>query len=553
VSQDGTQDTRAAELIQAGNAVIGIELGSTRIKATLIDDGYKPIASGSFGWENKLENGVWTYHMDDVWTGVASCFTDLQSDVEKRYGVTLSRAAAIGISGMMHGYIAVDKDDQLLAPFRTWRNNITEEAAEKLTELFHFAIPQRWSIAHLYQLMLHEEEHVSRVAHLSTLSAHVHYHLTGRRSIGICEASGMFPVDPDTQDYDRNMVEAFDKTAASHGMPWKLRNLLPEIVPAGAPAGALTEEGARLLDPAGHLEAGIPLAAPEGDAGTGMVATNSVRPRTGNASAGTSAFAMVVLEEKLADYHREIDVILTPDGKQVAMAHSNNCTSDFDAWMSVFGEVASALGLEASAEQLYGTLMPLALQSDADAGGVLTYPYVSGEHVTGFSEGRPMVVRSPDGNFTLANLIRAQLFSSLAALRTSLDILTGEENAEFDEIRGHGGFFKTPEVGQRILAAVTNSRVSVLDTAGEGGAWGMALLAAYTAARTGGGSAPGGGASAGAGTGAKDFASFLDDALADSKGIAVEPRPDDVEGFNRYFQRYTAGLAAERAAVDSLR
>ena len=549
----------AAELIERGEAILGFELGSTRIKATLIDRTFKPIASGSYGWENRLRDGVWTYDMEDVWTGVAACYADLKANVRKHYGVTLKRVAVGGFSGMMHGYLALDADDNLLAPFRTWRNNITEEAASKLTELFQFAIPQRWSVAHLYQTMLNGEAHVSRIAHLTTLAPYVQYHLTGTWAIGICEASGMFPVDPDTQDYDAAMIDAFDTAVAPYDVPWKTRDILPPIVAAGETAGTLTPEGARLLDAEGDLEPGVPLCPPEGDAGTGMVATNSVRPRTGNVSAGTSAFVMLVLEEKLAHYHREIDVILTPGGKQVAMAHSNNCTSDFDAWMSLLGEAAQALGADADPEKLYGTLMPLALRADADAGSLLTYGYVSGEHVTGFSEGRPLFVRRPDGNFTLANFIRAHLYSALAALRTGMDILTKEEKVQVDEIRGHGGFFKTPEVGQRIMAAATNSTVSVLDTAGEGGAWGMALLAAYAAARGGklagsGDGAPGAGAATAGAVGNEpgSLPDFLDAALAESKRVALEPRPEDVEGFNAYFERYTQGLPIERAAVERM-
>ncbi len=541
---NASADARAtAELIERGEAILGFELGSTRIKATLIDRSFKPIASGSHGWENELKDGVWTYDMADVWTGVAACYADLKADVRKRYDITLKRIAVGGFSGMMHGYLALDDDDNLLSPFRTWRNNITKEAASQLTDLFQFAVPQRWSIAHLYQTILNGEEHVNRIAHLTTLAPYVQYHLTGTWAIGICEASGMFPVDPDTQDYHAGMIHAFDQAVASHNVPWKVRDLLPPIVAAGEIAGTLTPEGARLVDAEGDLETGVPLCPPEGDAGTGMVATNSVRPRTGNVSAGTSAFAMVVLEEKLARYHREIDVILTPGGKQVAMAHSNNCTSDFDAWMSLLGEAAHALGADADSETLYGTLMPLALRADADAGSLLTYGYVSGEHVTGFSEGRPLFVRRPDGNFTLANFLRAHLYSALAALRTGMDILTREEKVQVDEIRGHGGFFKTPEVGQRIMAAAMNTTVSVLDTAGEGGAWGMALLAAYTAARTGVL------ADAGRTTSLPDF---LDAALADGKRVALEPRPEDVEGFNAYFDRYTKGLSIEREAVERL-
>lgn len=540
MSEARAERQKHAETIRRGEAILGFELGSTRIKATLVGPDLRPMASGSHGWENRLREGVWTYAMEDVWTGMAGCFADLKRDVQERYGVSLTRVAAAGFSGMMHGYIAVDHAGELLVPFRTWRNNITGEAVDRLTDLFRFAVPQRWSIAHLYQAILNEEEHVPQLRRVATLSAYVQWKLTGTWAIGTCEASGMFPVDPETGDYDSGMIAAFDRTVADRGYPWKVADLLPPIVPVDRVAGTLTPEGARILDPSGELESGIPLAPPEGDAGTGMVATNSVRPRTGNASAGTSAFAMVVLEQKLTEVHREIDIILTPDGKSVAMAHSNNCTSDFDAWISLFGEVAQTLGLELPAEELYGRLMPLALEGDADAGGLLTYGYVSGEHVTGFTEGRPLVVRKPDGNFSIRNFIRAQLFSALGALRTGLDILTEEESVGVDEIRGHGGFFKTPEVGQRIMAAATNTPVSVLDTAGEGGAWGMALLAAYMDRRVGSD-----------GT-AESLPDFLDGIFAGSSSSAVEPNPEDSAGFDAYFRRYTEGLAIERAAVDHL-
>ena len=553
----------AAETIRSGHAVLGFELGSTRIKATLIGPDYTAIASGSYAWENQLVDGVWTYDMDDVWRGVAAGFADLKADIRDRYGLTLERIAGAGFSGMMHGYLAVNDNDELLVPFRTWRNNITAEAADKLTELFNFAIPQRWSIAHLYQAILNAEEHLRDVRHITTLAGYVHRSLSGRWAIGTCEASGMFPVDPETQDWDAEMMRSFDELVAREGLPWRLRDLLPDIVPAGELAGTLSPEGAALLDPDGDLQPGVPLSPPEGDAGTGMVATNSVKARTGNVSAGTSAFAMVVIEEKLARLHREIDIVLTPDGKQVAMAHSNNCSSDFDAWMGIFGEAAQALGIDVSPADLYSRLMPLALQGDPDAGGILSYGYISGEHVTGFTEGRPLVARKPDGNFTLANFIRAHLFSALGALRAGLEILTKEEGVQVDVIRGHGGFFKTPGVGQRIMAAATKTPVSLLDTAGEGGAWGMALLAAFTAERAGalpaGGGAPaepattsGNGQDKSHGAPATSLVEFLERALAGSSGTAVDPDPADVEGFDTYFARYSAGLSIEREAVSKL-
>jgi sugar (pentulose or hexulose) kinase len=536
LSDNSPRTEEVAPLIARGDAVLGIELGSTRIKATLIGADYQPLAAGSAGWENKQRNGIWTYDVDDIWQNLTACFSDLVQDVQERYGVALSSVAMAGFSGMMHGYIAIDENGELLVPFRTWRNNITGPAASELAELFQYPIPQRWSIAHLYQAILNGEEHLPRLRHLTTLAGYVHWKLTGELKLGTCEASGMFPVDPDTNDYDEQMVAAFDRHIEGYGFPWKLRELLPEVVPAGETAGTITDEGARMLDPTGTLQPGVPLCPPEGDAGTGMVATNSVRQRTGNVSAGTSVFAMVVLEQKLKKLHHEIDLVLTPDGSLVGMAHSNNCTSDFDAWIDLFGQAARALGVEASEEDLYGALMPLALQGDPDAGGLLSYGYVSGEHVTGFSEGRPLFVRNENSSFTIENFIRAHLFAALGAMRTGLDILTEEEGVQVDEIRGHGGFFKTPEVGQRIMAAATNTTVSLLETAGEGGAWGMALLGAYATRAEKSQSLP----------------DFLDQVFAGSRGVAVEPDPSDVNGFQAFFERYTAGLPIERAAVENL-
>ena len=526
-----------AELIGQGQAVLGCELGSTRIKATLIRPDGSPLASGSHHWENRLEDGVWTYPMEDVWRGVAGCFGDLAAIVRQEYGQPLTRLAGAGFSAMMHGYIAVDDSGELLVPFRTWRNNLTGAAAAELSELFGWPIPQRWSIAHLYQAILNGEDHLERLAHITTLAGYVHWQLTGERSIGIGDASGMFPVDPETGDYDTGMIRSFNHHIAGHGLPWRLEDLLPTIVPAGQIAGTLSAEGAKRIDPSGGLESGIPLCPPEGDAGTGMVVTNSIRPRTGNVSAGTSVFAMLVLDRKLSRAYPEIDLVLTPDGRLVGMAHSNNCTSDFNAWMALLGESARALGLPVSDTDLYDALMPLALEGDADAGGLLSYGYISGEHLTGFSEGRPLFVRQPDAAFTLANFVRAHLFSALGALRTGLDVLTQQEGVRVEELCGHGGFFKTPEVGQRIMAAATDTPVSVPRTAGEGGAWGMALLAAFLLREQ-----PD-----------LSLADFLDSVIGDSIGEAILPRSEDVDGFNHYFERYTAGLPIEAAAVERFR
>jgi sugar (pentulose or hexulose) kinase len=525
-----------AALIRSGDAVLGIEFGSTRIKASLIARDTTPLASGVHAWDNQLENGIWTYSMKDVWAGLAACFDSLKRDVLERYGVPLKRLAALGISGMMHGYVALDRNGELLVPFRTWRNNITGEACAALTPLLDFAVPQRWSIAHLYQSILESQPHVSQIARLTTLAGYVHQKLTGEHSVGIGEASGMFPIDPATGDWDQGRLERFDALIAERKLGWKLRDILPKVLPAGRPAGKLTAEGAKLLDPKGDLEKGVPLCPPEGDAGTGMVATNAVRPRSGNVSAGTSVFAMVVLEKSLSRVHEEIDIVATPDGKPVAMAHSNNGSSDLDAWMALFGQVAKALGAESNVDRLYGTLLPLALAGDPDAGGLLSINYVSGEHVTGFTEGRPLFVRNHDSKFSLENFMRTLYFASLCALRTGMDILTQKEGVVIEEIRGHGGFFKGGDTGQRMMAAALGVPVSVPSTAGEGGAWGMAVLAAYLLRDDPNETLP----------------DYLDARIASSIGAPVKPDPKDVAGFARFFERHRKGLAIERAAIGAL-
>lgn len=526
-----------AALIHAGGAVLGIEFGSTRIKASLIAPDATPLASGSHAWENQLKDGVWTYDMKDVWTGLSSCYASLARDVAERYSVGLKRVAALGISGMMHGYVALDREGELLVPFRTWRNNITAQACSELTPLLAFAVPQRWSIAHLYQSILESQPHLSRLARLTTLAGYVHYKLTGEHHMGVGEASGMFPIDPGTGDWDRARMDEFDRLVAPRKLGWTLRDILPKVLSAGRPAGKLSAAGAKLLDPTGQLEPGIPLCPPEGDAGTGMVATNAVRPRSGNVSAGTSVFAMIVLEKSLSEVHEEIDIVATPHGKPVAMAHSNNGSSDLDAWMALFGQVAQALGAEVSADRLYGTLLPLALRADPDAGGLLSINYVSGEHVTGFSEGRPLFVRNQGGRFCLENFIRAMYYSSLCAMRTGMDILTQREGVVIEEIRGHGGFFKGGDTGQRMMAAALGVPVSVPATAGEGGAWGMALLAAYMLRDDESEALP----------------DYLDSRMANTIGKPVQPDPRDVEGFAEFFERHKKGLVIERAAIQALR
>lgn len=527
----------AKAAVESGRTVLGIELGSTRIKAVLIDEQHTPLATGAHDWENRLENNIWTYSLEDVWEGLQDCYRSLAEQVKERYGVELTAVGAIGISAMMHGYMAFDGSGKLLTPFRTWRNTTTEEAARILTEEFGFNIPQRWSIAHLYQAILNGEEHVKEVTFLTTLAGYVHWRLTGVKALGVGDASGMFPIESGLGDYNQRMAERFDGLAAKKGFPRKLRELLPKVLSAGESAGVLTAEGAKLLDPAGRLQPGIPLCPPEGDAGTGMAATDSVAARTGNVSAGTSVFAMVVLEESLSKVHEEIDMVTTPDGKPVAMVHCNNCTSDLNAWVDLFAEFAEAFGVKADRNELFGTLYRKALEGDADCGGLMAFNYFSGEPVTGLAEGRPLFVRTPDSRFRLANFMRAHLFSSLAALKIGLDILLKEEHAGVDRIMGHGGFFKTPVVGQKVMAAAMNAPVTVMENAGEGGAWGIALLAAYMTGRQQ----------------EETLSEYLANRVfAGQQGSTVEPEEKDVEGFDAFVKRYKACLPCERAAVEGL-
>jgi sugar (pentulose or hexulose) kinase len=533
VSQD---QAKAVELVRSGAAVLGIELGSTRIKASLIAPDTTPLAAGSHTWESRLDDGIWTYDMEAVWLGLATCYSSLAEDVRARYSLELTSVAAMGFSGMMHGYVALDRDGELLVPFRTWRNNVTGDACAELTRLLDFAVPQRWSIAHLYQSILEEQPHVPRIARLTTLAGYVHAKLTGETKMGVGEASGMFPIAEGRCDWDAARMARFDDLIAPRKLGWRLRDILPDVLAAGRPAGTLTAEGALRLDPTGTLGPGVPLCPPEGDAGTGMVATNAVRPRSGNVSAGTSVFAMIVLEKSLSRIHEEIDIVVTPHGMPVAMAHSNNGSSDLDAWITLFGQVARVLGVEVPPRELYAKLLPLALEGDPDAGGLLSINYVSGEHMTGFTEGRPLFARTQDSKFTLPNFVRAMYYASLCALRTGMNILTEGEGVLIEEIRGHGGFFKRGTAGQRMMAAALGVPVSLPETAGEGGAWGMAVLAAYMLGAEAGQSLP----------------DFLDAHIADSMGEPVQPDPRDVEGFAEFFARHTKGLAIERAAVKAL-
>ncbi len=526
-----------SKAIESGKTVLGIEFGSTRIKAALIDEDHTPIASGSFDWENRYENGIWTYSLKDVWTGLQESYQKLSNEIVENYDTQLQTIGAIGFSGMMHGYLAFDKDGNLLVPFRTWRNNITGQASQELTDLFQFAIPQRWSIAHLYQAILNKEPHVKDISYLTTLAGYVHWKLTGQKVMGIGEASGMFPIDSRTDDYDARMIKLFDEKIEAENFSWKLQDILPRVLTAGDAAGALTEEGTRLLDPTEQLQAGIPLCPPEGDAGTGMVATNSVAERTGNVSAGTSVFAMIVLEKALSKVYPEIDMVTTPAGRPVAMVHSNNCTSELNAWVGLFREFTDALGAEIDQSKLFEMLYQRALEGDADAGGLLAYPYLSGEHITHFEEGRPLFVRTPESRFTLSNFMRVHLFSALGALRIGLDILFEQEQVNIDQVLGHGGFFKTREVGQKFMAAAMNVPVSVMETAGEGGAWGIALLAAYMLNKAEN----------------EPLEAYLSNKVfAEESSTAIVPDQADVDGFMAFMKRYKKGLVIEKAAVDAL-
>lgn len=524
--------------IQSGNTVLGIEFGSTRIKAVLIGPDHSPVASGAHDWENRLENNMWTYHLEDVWSGLQSAYAELASDVAEKYGQTLTKVKAMGFSGMMHGYLPFDKDGNALAEFRTWRNATTEQAASELTDLLGFNIPLRWSAAHLYQAILNKETHVKEIDFLTTLAGYVHWQLTGEKVLGIGEASGVFPIDSAAGEYDSHKLSQFDRLLENHDLPYRLLQIIPEVRNAGDTAGTLTAQGAKLLDPTGALQPGIPVCPPEGDAGTGMVATNSVAPRTGNISAGTSIFAMIVLERPLSKVYTELDMVTTPAGKPVVMAHSNNCTTDLDAWVCIFGEMAQAAGAKLTKPELYDLLYFSALEGDADCGGLVNFNYFSGEHVTGFDEGRPLFMRKPEAKFTLANFMRTQLYSAMATLKIGMNILFDKENTVVDKLTGHGGLFKTKGVGQKLMAGALGVPVAVMETAGEGGPWGMALLAAYMAYKNEG----------------ETLESYLEDKVfADAKVDCVQPDLEDHAGFAAFMERYMACLPVQKAAVDALK
>ncbi len=526
----------AKQIISEGKTILGIEFGSTRIKAVLIDEKGMPLASGSHEWENQYVDGIWTYDLDNVWKGLQDCYQDLLSDVKKQYDVEITKIGSIGFSAMMHGYLAFDKNDNLLVPFRTWRNTITEEAANKLTQEFNYNIPQRWSISHLYQAILNKEDHVKDIAFFTTLAGYVHYALTGEKVLGVGDASGMFPIDIKEGNYDQTMIKKFNSLVEKESFSWELADILPKVLMAGEKAGVLTTAGAKLLDVSGKLEAGIPLCPPEGDAGTGMTATNSVGVRTGNVSAGTSIFAMIVLEKELSKVYPEVDLVTTPDGALVGMVHCNNCTSDLNAWVNIFDEFAESIGAKVDKNTLFSVLYNKALEGDVDCGGLVSYNYFSGEPVTGFDEGAPLFARKADNKFNLANFMRVHLYSSLATLKIGLDLLY-QEDVRVDRMLGHGGLFKTKGVGQKIAAAAMNTSVSVMETAGEGGAWGIALLAAYMSNKEEN----------------ETLQEYLDNKIfAGQMGSNMEPDVKDVEGFNQFIERYKAGLTIEQAAVNSL-
>ena len=526
-----------AEKIRAGKTSLGIEFGSTRIKAVLIDDTYTTIAAGDYGWASHLEDGLWSYSQEEIWTGLQTAYAALAEDVENAYGEKLTRVGRIGFSAMMHGYLAFDKNGELLVPFRTWQNTNTSEAHEKLSELFQYNIPERWSIAHLYQAVLNDEEHIGKVDFFTTLAGYVHWKLTGKKVLGVGDASGMFPIDPTTHTYETEFIEKFNAIPEVAAQPWKLADLLPEPLVAGTPAGTLTEEGAKLLDPTGTLQPGITFAPPEGDAGTGMVATNSVRVRTGNVSAGTSIFAMVVLERKLERLHPEVDLVTTPAGDLAGMSHANNFTSDLNAWVGLFGQFAAAIGTPVDAGTLYGTLFRAAIADDVDSncGGLINYPFRSGEFLAGLPEGRPLFARGPEARMSLGNFMRAQLFSAFSPVKIGMDVMTKDEGVAVDSLVGHGGIFTTPKVAQKILAAAFDTPIKVMSTAAEGGAWGMAVLADYLWHAD------------------QPLDEFLDARVfADAASTTENPDEGDVAGFEEFFDRFRKGLPIEHTAIQTI-
>lgn len=529
-------DRKTASIIKKGDVSLGIELGSTRIKAVLIDADHNVVAQGEYQWENQLVDGIWTYRLIEIWNGISICYTSLKRAIKRDYNVEITKIKNIGVSAMMHGYMVFDKNDNQLVPFRTWRNTNQAKASEKLSSLLEYPMPQRWSCTHIYQAILNGEDHINKISFQTTLAGYIHYMLTGKKVVGVGEASGMFPIDLKTRKFNQKSLQRFNQEIEKYGVTWKYEDILPQVLIAGSDAGSLTKDGALLLDPTGDLMAGSKLCPPEGDAGTGMVATNSVAPRTGNISAGTSVFAMIVLENELKEVHKEIDLVTTPCGDLVGMVHCNNCTSNLNTWIKMFEEVVSTLGFNVSKNELYTKLFEKALMGDLDAGGLLSYEYLSGEHITGFEEGRPLVAMTPNSTMNLANFMRCSLYSSLGALKIGLDILLKEEGVKIDKIYGHGGFFKTEEVGQRIMSQATSTPVSVVENAGEGGAWGIALLASYLDNTD------------------KSLTSFLgENVFAGGRTVTIEASSDEIRGFETFINRYKQGLAIERAAISYLK
>ncbi|QLL69127.1 xylulokinase [Lactobacillus sp. 3B(2020)] len=525
------------QAIEQGQTALGIEFGSTTIKAVLVTQDFQVVASGSYVWENELDHHIWTYPLAKVWEGVQTSYAKLAAEVKEQYGLALTKIGSIGISAMMHGYLAFDKEDNLLVPFRTWRNNITGEAAAKLTDLFGFNIPERWSIAHLYQAILNQEDHVKDLAFITTLDGYVTWQLTGEKTTGIGDASGMFPIDEATHDYDARMLDQFAALPEVAQFDWQITALLPKVLLAGETAGHLTAAGAKLLDPSGQLEPGALFAPSEGDAGTGMVATNAVRKRTGNVSIGTSAFSMVVLDQALNQVHRDIDVVTTPDGAPVAMVHTNNCSSDINAWANVFNQFARLIGVDLKPNELYEKLFDASLRGEQDAGGLVNFAYLSGENITRVQEGRPMLVRKPDSNFSLANLFKVQLYSAFAPLKIGMDILLREEHIRTDSLVAQGGLFKTPVVAQQVLADALDTPITVMSNAGQGGPWGMAVLALYAADHRG-----------------KNLADYLDqEVFVNSESATLAPEPASVKGYEQFIDNYKQAMPAEQKAGETMK
>ncbi|MDD6568776.1 MAG: FGGY-family carbohydrate kinase [Eubacteriales bacterium] len=519
----------------SGNECLGIEFGSTRIKAILIDENFNVLATGSHDWENKLIDGYWTYGIDDIWSGLQDAYKSLNNECIKKFSSKITSLASIGFSAMMHGYLPFDKDDNLLTPFRTWRNTTTSQAAQILTDLFNFNIPQRWSIAHLYQAILNNEQHVKNISYITTLAGYVHYKLSGKKVVGIGEASGMFPIDSNSNDYNGKMLDKFSNLENVKEFDWNIRDILPKVLLAGDNGGVLSENGAKLLDPSGVLKAGALMCPPEGDAGTGMVATNSIAQKSGNISAGTSIFSMIVLEKQLSKVYEEIDMVTTPTGKPVAMVHCNNCCTDLDYWVKLFIEFSTISGSKLTKGEIYDLLYNEALKGEFDCGGIVSSNYFSGEPVTKFSRGIPMLLRSENSRFNLANFMRNHIYSAIATLKIGLEILENE-NVKIDKLMGHGGLFKTKYVGQKLMAGAMKTPVSVLSTAGEGGAWGIAVLASFAKNNYG-----------------LSLESFLDEKVFSRFEIStVEPDINDVKGFEKYMTLYKKSLAVEKAAVENI-